>query len=331
MDFVLIWVDGNDNQWQNEKARYTSDTAGDKSSARFRDWELLKYWFRGVEKFAPWIDKVHFVTCGHFPKWLNLNHPKLNFVKHSDFIPTEYLPTFNSHTIELNLHRIQGLAEEFVYFNDDMFLISNTKPSNFFKNYLPCDEANIRYKLPHHFSLVKSVDFYNLWTLAKHFKKNKCLSKNPTKYINLRYSLFDNLYTLYALPAPIFPGFTWHHSAQSFLKSTFEDVWVKEPELLEKTCKSKFREATKVSQYLIRYWQLAQGNFSPCNFSKSRIRCELGTTPIEEIGEIIRQQNKQIICINDDFNIDQYYELYKISLIKSFEMILPEKSTFEIV
>ncbi|MEX6253875.1 hypothetical protein [Providencia huaxiensis] len=55
--------------------------------------------------------KIHFVTCGHYPNWLDINNHKINFVKHSDFIPKEYLPTFNSHTIELNLHRIKGLMK----------------------------------------------------------------------------------------------------------------------------------------------------------------------------------------------------------------------------
>ena len=98
MDFVLIWVDGGDAEWQKEKAKYSGTPVGD-AAARFRDWGLLKYWFRGVEKFAPWVDKVHFVTCGHTPEWLNLDHPKINFVKHSEYIPEKYLPTFNSHTI----------------------------------------------------------------------------------------------------------------------------------------------------------------------------------------------------------------------------------------
>jgi hypothetical protein len=59
-----------------------------------------------VEKYAPWVNRVFFITCGQCPPWLNRNHPKLRLVDHKDFIPLEYLPTFNSMTIELNLHRI---------------------------------------------------------------------------------------------------------------------------------------------------------------------------------------------------------------------------------
>ncbi|MFQ7768319.1 MAG: hypothetical protein ACLRIL_08645 [Fusicatenibacter saccharivorans] len=95
----------------------------DNSTSRYRDWDILKYWFRGVEKFAPWVNQIHFVTYGHVPDWLNEKHSKLHIVKHEDFIPQEFRPTFSSHPIEWNFHRIEWLTENFVYFNDDMFLI----------------------------------------------------------------------------------------------------------------------------------------------------------------------------------------------------------------
>ena len=51
----------------------------------------------------------------------------------------KYLPTFNANTIELNLHRIEGLAEQFVYFNDDMFITDHVKPEDFFRDGHPMD------------------------------------------------------------------------------------------------------------------------------------------------------------------------------------------------
>lgn len=135
MDFVIAWVDGNDPAWQKEKRKTEHvpevTAEADDRNERYRDWDNLQYWFRGVEQFAPWVRKIHFVTWGHFPKWLNTEHPKLHIVKHEDFIPSEFLPTFNSHTIEWNFHRILGLSERFVYFNDDMFLLNQIHPENF--------------------------------------------------------------------------------------------------------------------------------------------------------------------------------------------------------
>lgn len=145
VDFVIAWVDSQDEKWLKEKQQYdptpilkANDLTGD---IRFRDWGLLKYWFRGVENFAPWVNKIHFITYGHVPEWLSVNHPKLNIVKHEDFIDLKYLPTFNSGTIELNLHKIKGLSDHFVYFNDDFYIIDSLKKTDFFKDGLPCDEG----------------------------------------------------------------------------------------------------------------------------------------------------------------------------------------------
>src|SRR5699024_762488 len=99
---------------------------------RYRNFGFFKFWFRSVEKYAPWVNKVYLITSGHLPKWLDLDNEKLVHIKHSDYIPDEYLPTFSSRPIELNLHRIEALSEEFVLFNDDMFLSAPTSPSDFF-------------------------------------------------------------------------------------------------------------------------------------------------------------------------------------------------------
>ena len=140
IDIVVTWVDGSDPAWRAKKEKYTGvKVCEGNTEVRYRDWDTLRYWFRGVEKYAPWVRYVWFVTDGQKPEWLNIDHPKLKWVKHSDFVPGEYLPTFNANTIEWNLHRIEGLAEQFVYFNDDVFMIRETKPEDFFVNSFPCD------------------------------------------------------------------------------------------------------------------------------------------------------------------------------------------------
>ena len=111
----------NDPKWKADFAKWsgldtTDDSRNETSVARFRDYGFLKYWFRGVEKFAPWVRRIHFVTCGQKPDWLDESNPKLNLVNHEDYIPREFLPCFNSSVLECHLHRIPGLAEHFVYF-----------------------------------------------------------------------------------------------------------------------------------------------------------------------------------------------------------------------
>lgn len=329
MDFVLIWVDGSDPEWQKEKARYSGEPL-DNNPARFRDWGLLKYWFRGVEKFAPWVDKIRFITCGHAPEWLHLEHEKIDFIKHADYIPQKYLPTFNSHTIELNFHRIKNLSEEFVYFNDDMFLISPVRPRDFFKKGVPCEEATMKYFLPQNYGKAKSIDGFNMSLLNKNFNKKKVIRSHPSNFFHPSYGLRNNLYSLYTLAAPAFSGFSRTHTAQSFLKSTFAEVWEKESEFLDSTSACKFRSFQNVNQYLMRYWQIAQGKMAPTPLHKVRKRFDLDVDYSETIAQEIRRQKYQVICINEDENENlEPFEKIQSQLIGAFESILPEKSSFE--
>ena len=95
VDIVVLWVDGADPEWLDEYSKYKG-LSGDQRASRFRDWGNLRYWFRGVERYAPWANKIHFVTWGHLPQWLDTTCPKLHIVNHRDFIPEKYLPTFIS-------------------------------------------------------------------------------------------------------------------------------------------------------------------------------------------------------------------------------------------
>ncbi len=76
IDFVILWVDGNDPKWQVKKNQYRSDDDNLNSVERYRDYGMLKYWFRMVEVNAPWVNKIHLVTDHQVPTWLDTNHPK---------------------------------------------------------------------------------------------------------------------------------------------------------------------------------------------------------------------------------------------------------------
>ena len=112
IDFVLLWVDGDDPAWREAflNARKAAGRDADLSAIRFRDWQTLPYWFRAVERFAPWVRRIHLITWGHLPAWLDTSHPKLHIVRHEEYLPGEYLPSFNSNTLELNIARIEGLC-----------------------------------------------------------------------------------------------------------------------------------------------------------------------------------------------------------------------------
>lgn len=183
IDFVIPWVDGNDPEWRREKNMYSGNNTSfssekDIRDERYRDWDNLQYWFRGVEKFAPWVRKIHFVTWGHLPKWLNTKHPKLHIVNHTDYIPAQFLPTFNSHTIEWNFHNIEGLSQNFVYFNDDIFVLQKVEPKDFFKHGKPVDMLALQPDVANADDQVMPYIYLNnAMVLAKYFDKRSNMKK----------------------------------------------------------------------------------------------------------------------------------------------------------
>lgn len=324
IDFVIPWVDSTDKSWQKERFKYAPEDMTDNRNIRFRNFDNLQFWFRGVERFAPWVNKIHFITYGHLPEWLNINHPKLNIVNHKDYIPMEYLPTFSSHVIEIHIHRIKGLAEQFVLFNDDIFIIKPIKQKDFFKDGYPIDLAAMDIA-------VKKDDIHGsavsngIYVINKYFNKKKSIMKNFIKW----YNPISGKYlvkTLLLTPWSYFTGFQIDHLANAYLKSTFEAMWEKENDILKFTSTHKFRDKRDQMQYLFKYWQLASGNFKPGK--KLGKYFNLGVSHKEAIQTIINQKSK-LICLNDSEEVDDF-EAIKNKIINSFEKIFPEKSEFEI-
>jgi hypothetical protein len=134
VDVVITWVDGASPKYrkklrQAHEALYPGQPL---EVRRYHDNGELRYALLALQAYAPWLRAIHLVTDGQRPSWLKKGLPKLRLVDHKDFIPAEYLPTFNSHVIEAFLHRLPGLAEHYIYFNDDVFLGRMTRKSDFF-------------------------------------------------------------------------------------------------------------------------------------------------------------------------------------------------------
>ena len=329
IDFVIPWVDGNDPAWQEERRKYKLDAGADASAARYRDVGLLKYWFRAVEAYAPWVNQIHFITWGHLPDWLNTDHPKLHVVNHKDYIPAEYLPTFSSHPIELNIHRIQGLSEHFVYFNDDMLLNGPVEPDFFFYKGVPCDFAIVDNISSEGADDVYShIQFNESYLISKHYSYIKTFIKYPFKYVNASYAIKENLKNLLKVEnSGYFPGFINHHLPSAYLKRTFMDFWEKDFETLDKVSKTKFRSPFDVSQSVMRYAQLASGQFHPVT-KKSRGKCfQLWMEPSEMYNAILDEEIK-MICLNDTSKDIDYDSVSKI-ILSAYEQKFLQHSLFE--
>lgn len=329
IDFVVLWVDGNDKKWQKEKIKYKKEQGEDVSNNvnRFRDWDLLQYWFRGVEKYAPWVNKIHFVTYGHLPEWLDVDNEKINVVKHEDFIPKDYLPTFNSNVIQYYLKDIPGLADEFVMFDDDQYLLRPVMPTDFFIDGKICDV----YGETVPFTSV-SGDVYphsllnNMQCVNKHYSKRKLYKKNFFKYFNIKYGIKNNFRTLCLLPWSFFAGIYSPHICQCYTKKHYDLFWKYCGEQLKQNSYNKFRETTDLTTFLIRYIALLEGDFIPRSH-KFGTRMELGKNN-SKIYDAIRKQKYSVLCINDS-SMSIEFEKTQMELKKCFDNIFPEKSSFE--
>ncbi|MFD4261367.1 stealth family protein [Streptomyces sp. NPDC058534] len=135
VDAVYTWVDGSDPEWQRRRATVVGEPYHPQAAnaARYLSRDELRYSLRSLHMHAPWIRHVYLVTDQQVPAWLDTGHPRLTVVDHREiFTDPGMLPTFNSHAIESQLHHIEGLAEQFLYFNDDVFLGRPTVPQQFF-------------------------------------------------------------------------------------------------------------------------------------------------------------------------------------------------------
>lgn len=325
IDFVVTYLDSTDKKWQEERAKYSGEKLDSRNSeARYRNMDNFQHWFRSVERYAPWVHKIHIVTWGHVPEWLDTINPKINIVKHDEYIPEKYLPTFNSNVLDLNLDRIEGLSEKFVYFNDDMFLNSDTKPSDFFKNGLPTYQFAYTPVLP--IDKFNTVIFNNTFLLNQLNFERKLL---PKKSMSLKNGLRAVLLNLYFAPLVLglkkYIGFYPSHMPYPVTKMAFKQLRTNFSESFDEVSTKKFRTSEDISIWLVADYLKATNQFYPQNlkkFGKYQLLNEKAN-----FFEIFNSKYK-IVCINDtesDSNFEKSKELLNIALNEKF----PEKSCFE--
>lgn len=327
IDFVVLWVDSSDPSWRMAcSERQQSGGSSLDEPCRYRNWDLLRFWFRGVERYAPWVRKIHFVVSAQsqIPTWLNVHADKLDIVLHRDFIPGEYLPTFSTRPIELNLHRIAGLADRFVYFNDDMFLVKPTRPADFFHDDLPCD-VGLLADIPA-FS-YNNVLFNARVVICRHFSKAHLVSRKPWNWVNARY----DWRFLASLPSWLQSGITGFHTPHlpvAYRKQVFAEVWGAEQPLMHATCGRPFRSLADVNQQVVRWWQLASNAFHATNVD--RFGCTISLRGLESeqwVRKCILGSKYSIVCANDNELTD--FRALQQPVRHIFEALLPERSEFE--
>ena len=135
IDFYIMWVNGSDPVWfkrMKETAYKTHSRLKKKYfRMRFEDHAELKWSLRSIEKFTPWVNKIHVVTDNQFPNWMNLSHPKLHFVSHEYMFYPGY-HSYNSNAVQFLMYRIPGISRRVVMMDDDCIFLNHITPSYFF-------------------------------------------------------------------------------------------------------------------------------------------------------------------------------------------------------
>ena len=146
IDAIITWVDGSDPKWQAKKDKLLGreDNSENVSATRYADNDEIYYCLASILKNAPFIRRIHIVTDNQRPDAIDrltktfgqAATDKISIVDHTEIFRgyEEYLPTFNSISIESMLHRISGLAEKYIYFNDDVLLLRPSVANDFFCN-----------------------------------------------------------------------------------------------------------------------------------------------------------------------------------------------------
>lgn len=330
IDIVVTWVNGEDEEWLAAKAQYPVYKTREVGPERYRNWDLMRYWFRAVEEYAPWVRKIFFVTEGHIPSWLNTSNEKLEVVKHSDFIPNKYLPTFSSIPIELNFHRIKELSEHFIYLNDDYFLNAPVKKTDFFeygfpKYYAPAIPIKNWRNIPYYHHLFNNASFIN-----RKFNIRKSIEAHPERWFSKKYK-DQMMLNRNAFITNYIPGFYESHIPYNLRKGTLEKVWEVEPELFDYTCTHKFRSSLDVQLYLVKWWEVMNGDYIPYALEEFQdVYFEDMSHQAKEISEALFDSNISIICFNDTSTIsDEEYKQGKVIMQDLLEKKYSRKSSYE--
>lgn len=324
IDFVVTWVDFDDPKWQEKYLKYRpEETSSMNNNTRYKDYGTFKYWFRAVEKYAPWVKNIYLITDNQVPEWLNLDNEKLKLISHEDYIDKKFLPTFNSNVIELNIGNIKELSEKFVLFNDDCFLNDRVVEEDFFKNDLPVDMGAPQPITPD--SEFTHIILNDMVLINKWFSKKKVLQKNFKKYFSVKYGIRRLISSTTTLPFAELLGFYNGHLPTPYLKSIYNNVVDKASKSLEKTNESTFRRSSDINHWLVRYYEFCTGKFLP---RKNNFGHFYELDEYNEFVSDIKNSKHKMVCINDVE--DPSAENGKNALKKVLDKKFPNKSSFEI-
>jgi UDP-glucose 4-epimerase len=307
IDMVFSWVDGSSTEFQRERAKRMKAYVvgeGDESEARFRQIDELKYALRSVYLFAPWVRRIFIATDSPAPEWL-ADHPRVTLMRSEDFFPdTSVLPTHNSHAVESQLHRIPGLAEHFLYSNDDMFFGRPVGPELFFSPG----------------GITKFVEASTRIGLGENDPSRSGFENAARVNRALLLDRFGKVTTRHL-----------EHTAAPLRKSVMEDLEREFPEDFARTAASQFRSATDISvtNSLYHYYALMTGRAVAQTQVRSLYVETTLRVALRQMDKLRKRRDQDMFCLNDGSFPEISDEVRRTAVTEFLERYFPIAAPWE--
>lgn len=265
IDLVITYVDNANEVWQHEFSKYSMLSLG----TFFRTGKnALRYLLRGVEKNLPFINKVFLVVQNRSEVPSYINQEKVCVVTHDEFIPSQYLPTFNSNVIEAFLHNIPNLSERFIYSNDDMFVINKLTEKAFYEG----DKA---------ITFFYQIPFEREYPT---FYESIVMNSNELILGESRDNTWNNGYVI-----------NLNHTLRPYFKSLFKQCYEKYWDKVE-PCLTRLRTPRNHTIYIVDLYQEKIGR--ELNLQNIKNVCIENDKSSEELSALLKK-NFDTICIMD--------------------------------
>ncbi|WP_427016017.1 stealth family protein [Pseudarthrobacter sp. P1] len=277
IDVVFSWVDGSSPEYQAARRAREADAVlgeGDDHEARFRQIDELKYALRSIYMYAPWVRRIFIATDSPAPSWL-AEHPGVTIVRSEEFFADpSVLPTHNSQAVECQLHHIDGLAEHFLYSNDDMFFGRSISPEVFFTPGGITRFIRARTRIGLGESDAERSGFENAARVNRRLLWNR-FGRITTRHLE--------------------------HSAAPLRRSVMAELEHEFPEEFAATAASTFRAADNISvtNSLYHYYALLTGRAVTETDAKVRYIDTTMRSGLTYLPRLLAKRNADFFCLND--------------------------------
>jgi hypothetical protein len=314
IDAVITWVDGADPAHRQRLQSWLAASGQARPTSaeptRFNDAGEIDYCIRSILRFAPWFRRIHIVVDRQSPAIFDRLRAeglgqRFTLVDHREIFHghEQHLPTFNSRSIISMLWRIEELAENFVYFNDDMFLLQPVQTEDFFRDGKVVQRGQWRTQSGHGWG-------NRLLSALKRLRGRRAdkVGNLDSQQLSARIAGFqDRYYRLYHNPYPM---------RRSTLRAFFEA----RPEMLERNCSYRLRSNEQFkTEAVATHLEFAQGSaladnrlhvvqLKPSEQHPARVRAKMSKADTDPAAAFVCVQSLELAPQAVQENIAQWLD-----------------------